>query len=715
MDRQTASLTALLEWVNSFPLGEDVKSLNELADGHLLWDILRDVDPTYFTSSLPEPRGSSTKWIPRYENLKFLHKTLASYIREECDQPLSAPRAGDGLQAIAKDASLQDFLKLFQLVLQATITSPRHQDYILKMISLTDASQQILKELIEEPEESGGSQSVAGVDPSDSAGDFDLAREERYVRLLAEYDSLRQERQEDQVHLREMNDRFLRLQDSYNIAKQDLAEAHDQSQLKAAARDGTENPYVKELASQLKQQGNDFADLEETLAKQNRKLEAAMKKISNLEASTKSLTKKAQDAQDELTMVKKESDGHVKKGNMSEKLRQQLQTSKREIETLRDRLEDYQKGDIDFENLRHENATLQTQIEEYQKLVPRIEEDNAESFRAREQLKHDLEALRQDVSNARKERKQDQATIAQLKQRVRSSSVSSVGSQDNADLEAEFSGLAKKEAHENEIIANNETQLQALTNTVQEQSSAIDSLQRQLEEAKTEPKPDNDTRRQSPTSPDPPARTGASEYGIPTLDGVAQPAHSLISIDSGTNKELKDLRLKVQRLQKALDSKSVDQQTPLPQQPRMTPEMKDLIAEVISGRKVLDENPEIQDWCLTVLEEGRKHAVESEKTVEQHTSTIANLEERLKDADSSAAVRVKEEMVNKEEKPSTPTPLQSLKTENTNLKRELQLMSSAFHNLASRHQYSGMTVQRKSETPSSWLGKQRRAVEGNLG
>ena len=51
-----------------------------------------------------------------------------------------------------------------------------------------------------------------------------------------------------------------------------------------------------------------------------------------------------------------------------------------------------------------------------------------------------------------KGRKQDQAAIAQLKQRVRSSSVSSVGSQDNADLEAEFSGLAEKQAREKEIL-----------------------------------------------------------------------------------------------------------------------------------------------------------------------------------------------------------------------------------------------------------------------
>ncbi|KAI4245022.1 MAG: hypothetical protein L6R42_010286 [Xanthoria sp. 1 TBL-2021] len=145
--------------------------------------------------------------------------------------------------------------------------------------------------------------------------------------------------------------------------------------------------------------------------------------------------------------------------------------------------------------------------------------------------------------------------------------------------------------------------------------------------------------------------------------------------------------------------------------------MKGLIADVIAGRKVIDDNVENQEWCMSVVAEGRKQLTEAEKTVEQQKSTIANLEERLKGAESSPAAGVKEEQEQQGVKPPSPTAtdLQSLQTENTNLNRELRLMSSAFHNLAARHQYTGMTVQRKSETPSSWLGKQRRIVEGNLG
>ncbi|CAO1602349.1 hypothetical protein XANCAGTX0491_005964 [Xanthoria calcicola] len=625
MDRQTA----LLEWVNSFTLDEDVKSLSELADGYILWDILRDVDPTYFTSSLPESRSNSTKWISRYENLKHLHKTLASYIKEECVQPLHAPHAADGLQAIAKDASVQEFLKLFQLVLQATICSPRQQGYILKMTSLTDASKQSLKELIEEredPEDQDRRRHVDHVDPAAFAADPELELEERYGELLAENEHMLQERKEYQSELRHLNERLVRLKESYDIAKQDLSDTQNQLRINSSARNGTESRTVKELQSQLQQQEIDFADQEERMAKQDRKLEAATKKIANLEASTNSLTRKAQDAQDELDFVKKESDGHARKGNTADKLKQQLQASRRENDNLRSRLEAYQKDDADFENLRHDNAGLQTQIEEFEKLVPRIEEDNAESFRIRTQLQLDIEALQRDLSHARKERKQDQAAIAQLKQRVRSSSVSSVGSQDNADLEAEFSDLADKQAREKELTSNNEIRLSYLTNTVQEQASTINSLQLRLDEATGGPNQDGRSRRPSLSTPGSTEKLGSGpEYGIPTLDGTAQPAYSLISIEASASRELNNLRLEVQRLQKELDSRSLDQHAPLPKHPKLTSEMKDLVADVIAGRKVIDDNAEHQEWFLSVVAEGRKQLVEAEK-VQQHHRLLSNMD-----------------------------------------------------------------------------------------
>ncbi|KAL8696914.1 MAG: hypothetical protein Q9224_002558 [Gallowayella concinna] len=618
---------ALLEWVNSFTITEDVKTLNELTDGYILWDILRDVDPIYFTSSLPEGRSNTTKWIPRYENLKYLHRTLASYISEECDQPLFAPRAGDGLQTIAKDASVPEFLKLFQLVLQATISSPRQQEYILKMTSLTDESKQALKELIEnreEMEETDGQQDDESPDTDTPifAADAELADDESYVNLRDENLHLRQERKEHESELRDTFDRLVRLQESYDVLKQNLAEAQDSLQSNASMRNGTASRSVKELESRIRQQENDFADQETRMEKHERKLEAIMKKNANLEASLNSSAKKARDAKNELDEVKKERDAYEKKANMVDKFKQQLQASsglKKENVELRSRLEDYHGQDIDFENIRHENTGLIAQIEEYKKLVPRIEEDNAESFRVRGQLQLDNESLRKDLSRAQKQNKQYQATITQLNQRVRSSSVSSIGSRENEDLEAEIASSTEKQAVENERVSNAEKEIKRLNKVVQEQSFEVDSLRRQLDEANNRPKQENRSPRPSHEIPQPAERTSSSiGFGIPLLNGTAHPAYSLISITSNTSAEIEKLQLEVQRLQEALLSKSSDPHAPLPDHPDLTPEIKALVAQVKNGEKTVDDNTQNLDYLTRIIMQGRKDAFEAEKVHRQN-------------------------------------------------------------------------------------------------
>lgn len=521
---------ALLEWINTFTLAEEVKSLSEIVDGHILWDILRDVDPTYFTSSLPEGRGNTTKWIPRYENLKFLHKSLVSYIAEECDQALFAPHAGDGLLVIAQNApsSTSELVVLFQLVLQATILSPRQQEYILKMTSLTPASQKALKELIEDQEVTEES-NWPHDGPSETGSetvvhDPELAFEERVGKIMAENQRMLQEREDLRNGMRSLDERLIRLQDNNTVLQQKLTEAEDCLQRNGSAHKD-ENKSVKILESKIQQQENDFADQENRMAKQARKTEALQKKIDNLEASLNSSARKAQNARDELDEITKERDALTKKANMVDKFKQQLQASnglRKENENLLGQLDEYRSELGALQQARRDNVGLETELDEYKKLLPRIEEDNAEFSRIKRQLGLDNESLR-------KRHKQDQATILQLNQRVRSSSVSSIGSHDDDTLEGEFSGLADNQTKANERTSNMEKQNRQLESTVADQVSKIRSLQRLLDEANSRPKVQNDVRRSSFSSESPNA---TKRFGVPTMDAIAQPANSLISIEA---------------------------------------------------------------------------------------------------------------------------------------------------------------------------------------
>lgn len=47
-----------------------------------------------------------------------------------------------------------------------------------------------------------------------------------------------------------------------------------------------------------------------------------------------------------------------------------------------------------------------------------------------------------------------------------------------------------------------------------------------------------------------------------------------------------------------------------------------------------------------------------------------------------------------------------------NLERELKLIASAYHDLAGRLQMNNVVLQRRADAPKSWLGRQRKAMEG---
>ena len=49
-----------------------------------------------------------------------------------------------------------------------------------------------------------------------------------------------------------------------------------------------------------------------------------------------------------------------------------------------------------------------------------------------------------------------------------------------------------------------------------------------------------------------------------------------------------------------------------------------------------------------------------------------------------------------------------------NLERENRLMASAYHTLAGRLQMTNVVLQRRNETPHSWLNKQRRLVDQQI-
>ncbi len=74
-----AAQAALLTWVNTFPLDRKVDRLEELADGHVFAQMLRDLDPGYDPTELEQNTGSSA-WLTKKRNIQSVSKALTRYI-----------------------------------------------------------------------------------------------------------------------------------------------------------------------------------------------------------------------------------------------------------------------------------------------------------------------------------------------------------------------------------------------------------------------------------------------------------------------------------------------------------------------------------------------------------------------------------------------------------------------------------------------------------
>ena len=55
--------------VQAFHTSKRVEGWEDIQDGRVLWDMLRDIDPGYFDDDLPEPPSKTEDhWIPRWQN-----------------------------------------------------------------------------------------------------------------------------------------------------------------------------------------------------------------------------------------------------------------------------------------------------------------------------------------------------------------------------------------------------------------------------------------------------------------------------------------------------------------------------------------------------------------------------------------------------------------------------------------------------------------------
>ncbi|KAI9716534.1 MAG: hypothetical protein M1812_005265 [Candelaria pacifica] len=423
--------TALLEWINSFPLSQEVSSWRDLNNGVLLWEALRDIDQKYFAPELPQHVDELPgHWMSRWENLRQVHKSATAYTHHECNQILSLSE-GDvpDLKAIAKNASAPDSRLLVKYILAAAINS-QSPKIISRIQTLSKSTQETFKTMIEEMQNSAagssGSSSTSKVATNGtstaSAMDRDLFLEAQLSEALAEKDRLLLV----EATYKEQGSRLNRALEEKDTLNRLLRESQDEgARLKSSARRGS----LTQLQAQLQQQSDVIAGQEETIAKLEEAKKTKQKQIDSLRSSAESTQK----FRDEIDVLKAERDTFAKKANAADKYRQKLQASQQleqDNQLLRTELAEIKSSRVDAHSAKDRLTGLELAVDEYRTALARSERDHDELRTTKMHLQHHSKGLSQKVESLLEQQARDQEFIKELQDRANDSPMTAAGALD---------------------------------------------------------------------------------------------------------------------------------------------------------------------------------------------------------------------------------------------------------------------------------------------
>lgn len=412
--------STLLEWMNSFPLVTSIGSIDDLSDGFTLWEILQDIDPQYFLGELPE-RSSSDHWVQRWQNLKHIHKLLISYIRTQSDGevPPGLNTAPD-LKSIAERKSYIQTCELLKLFLFAAISSPNAESYIVTMQKLSTPTQEGLKDLIQEAQSPTEDridelrhESTTYPTENQVLIDPELRFEERVGKVIAENEKLSNEKKELEKDVESLRFRLDRMQEQNDSLQDQLSSTEDRL---AALKSGRAD-LIPTAKGGTRQQ-------EELIATQEAKLAAVQDEVDHLRMTVESLkvkNQRYQKLQDDYDEIKTERDQLARRANAAEKYRQKLQTSQdfeKENLTLKKKIKDLE-GQLKESDLSQRSASERDiELDEYRKLIPKIEQDRHEIQNMKKQLEFDNHALQERLESAEEQHLRDESLITELRERL---------------------------------------------------------------------------------------------------------------------------------------------------------------------------------------------------------------------------------------------------------------------------------------------------------
>ncbi|KAG9771823.1 hypothetical protein ABEF93_007590 [Exophiala dermatitidis] len=422
MATDEAVAAGLIDWANSLSVADPVYTVDDLANGQVIWKVLQQIDRFSFPGELPEDCDTD-QWINKWTNLKHIYDALSIFLIEECGQRL--PGSRPDLKAIAQSSSLGDTVVLLKLLVVAAINCADRIEYLKQMQDLSEGTQQVLMQTVQEAGEDEGDEAEIPAADALSAhesvpvsprpsGEVDsvLESEERLGKVIADNQRIAHENRELQKQLDEYHTRQEKLQERFDQVQDELKEATERLTALLAGRSDASTRALDPKHDAL------IATLE------NRVLEAESE-VDELRKANEVLkikAEKVQKLQDDYDEIKIERDRLARKANTAEKYRQKLEASQdleKENNNLRTKVTELQNQLKQADSVRASSSDLQREIDEYRRLLPSIEQERYELNEMKKRLEFDYHALEARYQDALEQLARQDKAVEDLHGRLR--------------------------------------------------------------------------------------------------------------------------------------------------------------------------------------------------------------------------------------------------------------------------------------------------------
>lgn len=512
-----AAQGALLKWVNAFAAeGQAAQSIDDLADGFVLGQVLHDLDPTYDTSELDENLGSS-KWLTQKRNLTSVYKGLFKYMRREAPDCVPLAQAAD-FRAVAEKPDANGL---------AQVPSPKQEHWDMKSekyeqklttIAIKLAAVLLITATYGTTDEDARARAIQKVqndldaveqdeirrvvlqktkqmaelkkakEEEEAAGDRDagLEHEEQIAKLKTSVELKVHELDVQMKRYADLNSRHNYLQENHDGIKAKLAEVESELNSLRKLHGADESQMVQVLQSKIDEQAQFIAEKEEELENYRQTQQRMEVDLQRYKASSE----EGQEYKDKYDELRHQTQDLEKKANAADRYKQKLADNRnfeKEIAALKFELDDRKDVEDKLKRALFERDRLQSSERETIATMATIEQNMADERDQKEQYRLLYEEARAEYEQLRLHNAVNEKYMEDLKEQL-----AGAGEVPRAPSPASETGEVGNLERELQQTTNDFSKVKLLEAEIEvlrhgaATGSQVDDLRRELDRAKAE-------------------------------------------------------------------------------------------------------------------------------------------------------------------------------------------------------------------------------------